>query len=138
MLRDSALVLHVLAVVVWVGSSVLAGVLAARATVEAEPTRGAVLALVRTTFSKVSTPALLLAWVAGLAMFVLSFDAYRHAVWLHVKITVALVLSGLHGALLARMRPERAAKATPNTFGALTAGVVGCAVVAVALVLLRP
>ena len=58
------------------------------------------------------TPSLILVWVTGLSLA--AWSGFYRAGWLHAKIALVLVLSGLHGFLSKRVR-QFASDANPNT-----------------------
>jgi len=81
-----------------------------------------------------------LATVGALARLIPGWSAhYAHAPWMHIKLTIGLVLGGLHGLLVNRVRKaSQGTPVAPGTFVgiAVTYAVLGLA--AVALALFRP
>lgn len=140
MLRETALVLHVAGVILWIGGTAASAWTAAQLALATPEARRAGLGAVRRALLALTMPGLLLAWAGGLALFLSALDVYARAGWLHGKITVALVLSALHGVLVGRVR--RAADGTrevgTGTFAGLSMGIVVLALVAVALAILKP
>jgi putative membrane protein len=48
----------------------------------------------------IMTPAMIATWVFGLSMiWAMGLDALKEAHWLHAKLALVLVLSGMHGAM---------------------------------------
>jgi protoporphyrinogen IX oxidase len=56
----------------------------------------------------ITTPAMIATWILGLWMIALRPEVWTSAHWLHVKLTLVAVLSGLHG-MLARWTGDFAA-----------------------------
>ncbi len=138
-MREISLFLHVLGVILWVGGCASAAFNAAQLMGASSAARVEGLSAVRRTLQVVATPGLLLAWLGGLTMFVSFFDIYARAGWMHGKLTIAILLSAIHGILLARVR--RAASSGSGSAGGFAgfamALVMGAALV-VALVIFRP
>ena len=50
-------------------------------------------------------PAMILTWLLGLSLiWLMGFEAFRHAGWLHAKIVLVLLMSGVHGVLTKYVR----------------------------------
>lgn len=138
MLGEVARIAHLLGVVLWVGALATAGVVALVGRGEG---RRAVLEAARTAVRAVSTPGLLLAWLGGLAMLASGWSlVYSHAGWMHGKLTIGIVLSALHGVLLARLRKagDQGEEAARRPIAIVTVAVVVLALGAIALVVARP
>jgi putative membrane protein len=137
MTQQVALVLHVFGVVLWVGSTVAAAWMAASLVSDGETKA---LSAIRKTLLMIGAPGMLLAWIAGLAILVPGWDRYSHAGWMHGKLTIALVLSALHGVLVGRVRRAVAGTATPNAslFVGVAVAYLVLALAAIGLVLLQP
>ena len=121
---------HVLGVILWVGGAVAAALVVALAPAEG---RAAVAAPARRVVLWVATPGMLVAWAAGLAVLLPSFGSYYlQEGWMHGKLTVALVATGLTGVLTARLR--RAAGGGDAKAGLLR--IVGVALIALAMVVI--
>ena len=140
MLREISLVLHVLGVLLWSGGCASAGGTAAQLSTASPLARTEGLAAVRRSLLVIATPGLLLAWLGGLTIFVTFLDVYARAGWMHGKITIALVLSALHGVLVARVRRAASGErpASQTVFAGLGMAIVIAAAVVVALVIFRP
>jgi len=96
-----ALALHLIGVLMWVGASFSAGLLAAWAPPEDAAKTAATL---RTLVRRVAVPGLLLAWLGGLAQLIPDFgEVYARAGWMHGKLLLVLIISGLTGVLSARL-----------------------------------
>lgn len=138
-MREISLFLHVFGVILWIGGCVSAAFTAAQLMGTSAATRAEGLSSVRRTLQVIATPGLLLAWLGGLTILVNFWDIYARAGWMHGKLTLGIVLSAVHGILLARVR--RAATGGGGSSGAFAgfamALVVGAAIV-VALVIFRP
>jgi putative membrane protein len=139
-LREPALILHVVGIVLWVGGTALAAWTAAQLALSSRDAAAAGLAAVRRGLVVIATPGLLLAWLGGLAMFLTGLDIYARAGWLHGKITIALVLSALHGILMARVRRAATGErpSSQSLFAGLAIAIVCAAAIATALAILRP
>ena len=44
----------------------------------------------------IMNPAMMISWITGLAMLVLSFDFYSSQIWLWVKLLAIIVMTGFH------------------------------------------
>ena len=132
------LALHLVGVLMWVGASFSAGLLAA--TLDPENAKQTSLHL-RGLMRRVATPGLLLAWVGGLGRLVPNFqEVYAAAGWMHTKLALAVVVSGLTGALSARLR--RAADgqkiSDPSRFRIMGIVILSLAAAIVLLAVLKP
>jgi protoporphyrinogen IX oxidase len=95
-------VVHLLADVVWVGALLSVGMLTARAHWMADPAE--VGALARRVHVRLAVPAFLVSLAAGLARIALAPQVYAHMPWMHVKLTLALVLIVVHHLIGARAK----------------------------------
>jgi len=140
MLREISLIVHIAGVVLWVGGAAAAAWTAAQLATATPEARREGLGAVRRALLAVVTPGILLAWVGGLTLFLSALDLYARAGYLHGKITIAVVISALHGVLVARVRKaaDGTREASAATFGGLAMAIVVLALAAVALVILRP
>lgn len=137
MMLELARVLHIFGVVLWVGGMVTGASIGMTLVGKADAVREAGLDAVRSSLRILATPGLLLAWLGGLMMLVSAWsDVYARAGWMHGKLTIGLVLSGLHGMLLARTRPGKPAASRP--FVIVLAATLLLALANIALVVLRP
>lgn len=147
MLREISLIVHLVGVVVWIGGSATGAWTAAQlisapsgASVSASAPHAGLVA-VRKALLALTMPGILLAWAGGLTMFVAHFETmYAHAGWMHGKVALGVVASGLHGALVARVRKasDGTKPGSPGLFAGLAMGIVLVALVVVALVILKP
>lgn len=137
MILDLARILHVFGVLLWVGGMATGSAAAMSLSSKPQAQRAPGMDAVRHALRILATPGLLLAWLGGLAMLVSNWSAvYAHAGWAHGKLTIGILLSGLHGVLLARTRPGRATTARPFVIAlALT---LLFALMNVVLVVVRP
>jgi uncharacterized membrane protein len=99
--------LHVAAMATWLGGTGAVAALAAGA----DPGRAAVL---RRLAVRVLTPAMLVTLALGLWLAVQG-GWFREA-WLHAKLVLVLLLTGLHGVLSGRLRRMEAGAAAPALF----------------------
>lgn len=133
---------HVVGVLLWIGGTVSAAVFLASYLVnrkEGDATGAAEAA--RAVMKKLATPGMIVAWLAGLAMLVPDFtEVYAKAGWMHGKLTLALVASGLTGFISGKLRRAASgeAVATPKALNGAAWGMVALAVVAVFLVMYQP
>lgn len=132
--------LHLLGVVLWIGATAAALLVVPMVP---DAARQATALAARRVVLAVGTPGLLLAWIGGLAQLLPNFTTlYAKAGWMHTKLTVALVASGLTGVAIGRLRriANPAAGATLPTAGPLRGyalGILVLGVVALTLVLWR-
>ena len=95
------LAIHLIGVLMWIGASFSAGLLAAWSPPEHTAETAANL---RRLVRRVAVPGLLLAWIGGLGRLIPEFgDVYARAGWMHTKLLLVLVISGLTGAMSARL-----------------------------------
>ena len=133
--------LHIVAVVTWVGGMLAvtvaaAAVSGARAQHEIA-SRAAFLAHVSQWDRRVTTPAMLLVWMLGLAL-ALTGDWFPQT-WLVAKLAMVLLLSALHGFLSGNLRRlslsgQPGASASRNA----AAAIVGAVLIIVVLVVVKP
>ena len=135
--QQIAVVVHVFGILLWVGGTATAAWVAAALVSDGEPKA---LSAVRKSLLMLGAPGMLLAWAGGLAMLVPNWSQYSHAGWMHGKLTIGLVLAGLHGALVGRVRRPAAGTrlATPSFFAGISIAYLVLALAAVGLVMLRP
>ncbi len=140
MLREISLLVHVVGVVLWIGGSATGAWTAAQLATAPKEARMPGLGAVRRALLVLTMPGILMAWAGGLTMFLGDFEMYRHAGWMHGKVTLGLVASALHGVLVARVRKasDGTRDASPGLFGGLAMGIVLVALLVIALVILRP
>ncbi len=114
MILEIARILHIFGVLLWTGGMATGAAAAMTLVGKPEAQREAGMDAVRSALRILATPGLLLAWLGGLTMLVSNWSAvYAHAGWAHGKLTIGILLSGVHGMLLARTRPQRASSARP-------------------------
>ena len=138
--------LHVAAVVAWIGGDLAIAVVA---TSEAgdEKLRGT---LARKLYQRIAAPGFALAFVLGLYKLGTGWHAatvdangivaggYAKAPWMHVKLTLALVVIAVHHVMGARAKKMMNDGAKPGPMGVLGVVVALCALGAIAMVVLRP
>lgn len=132
-----ALIVHFVGLLLWVGGAAAcawtaAGLVAAGETKALSSVRSALLAVV--------LPGMLLALAGGLARLIPGWStSYAHAPWMHTKLLLGLVLAGLHGLLVARVRKAASGQpATPGVFVGIGASYAVVALIAASLAVLRP
>lgn len=132
------LALHVLGAVGWIGGLAGAGLTVLFADGN---NRKAAAAAARRTVLYLATPGMLLSWVVGLWMLIPAFgDVYAKQGWMHGKLTIALVVTGLTGFLTGRLRKAGVGEADASSrfLGGMIAAVLVLATIVVFLVKLRP
>lgn len=93
--------LHILAVIFWVGGLTTSIMLMRNAQ---EP-QGATAPAVHRLFQRLINPAMIVAWLAALAMLIDGWSAlYARAGWMHGKLTLVVILSALTGVASGRVR----------------------------------
>lgn len=108
----TARLLHVLGLIFWIGGSVTAALVVVLAAGEVQK----VAVAARKAVLFIATPGMLLAWVAGLTVLTSGWSAiYAKAGWMHGKVTVALIITGLTGVLTGRLRRAAAGTGEVNT-----------------------
>lgn len=138
--RSLALAAHLLGVILWVGGIAVAASMAAFAAKRGE-SREAMFDAARRSITTWVTPGMLLAWAGGLTMLVPDFTTvYARAGWMHGKLTLLIVLSGITGVLAARIRKAAAGtrEAPPKLLDGLAIAVVVGAAVILFLAVLKP
>jgi protoporphyrinogen IX oxidase len=137
MMLELARVLHIFGVLLWVGGMVTGAAAGITLVGKADTEREAGLDAIRGALRILATPGLLLAWLGGLVMLMSAWsEVYARAGWMHGKLTIGIILSGLHGMLLARTRPGKPAASRP--FVIVLAATLLLALANIALVVLRP
>ncbi|WP_438749836.1 CopD family protein [Pararhizobium sp. O133] len=133
--------LHILTVIIWMGGMVLlsAGFLWLReAACPRSERETALLAAIKRWDSRVTSPAMGLAWIFGL---VVAWEGdWFSQPWLHAKLAVVIALSALHGNLSATVRrlANDPGRTPPGFLG--SSGLITIAAIAaiVFLVVLKP
>ncbi|WLI77238.1 CopD family protein [Kosakonia sp. H02] len=131
--------LHIASAIIWIGGMLVMAVVAGWCAVQADKTATAGLLIeVRRWSRKVTTPAMILLWIAGVVM-VVAHGQMPH-LWLIVKIVVVLLLSGLHGFLSATLRRMATGEAVKGTgaIGNATALIIVAVAVIILMAVLRP
>jgi putative membrane protein len=133
---ELARIFHVFGLLLWIGGMAAAAVSAIDLAGRPEAERAAGIGAVRGALRALATPGLLLAWLGGIAMLIDGWDVFVRAGWMHGKLTIGILLSAIHGVLIARTRPGRSSEARP--FVILLGATLILSLVNVALVVLRP
>ena len=129
--------IHLVAIIVWIGGVICAGFVVGFA---GESDRTGIASAVRSAFRTVVNPAMIVAWLAGLAVLFHGWDSlYMRAGWMHGKLTLALVLSGLTGVLAGRLRKGASdgSALRPSVFRGFAVGFVVAALCVVTLAKFR-
>jgi protoporphyrinogen IX oxidase len=136
--------LHVAAVLVWIGGLFAAAFIVATASKESpgepgrEPGRMALIEAIRRWDRRVTSPALLVVWGAGLALAMQG--AWFPAPWLIVKLGIVILLSALHGILSGtlRRRGHSDASSPPSWLQYAPLVIIGGVTAIVVLVVIKP
>ncbi|HSG88742.1 MAG TPA: CopD family protein [Pseudomonadales bacterium] len=94
--------LHILAVVLWLGTALFIAALLPRISDLHGESRQRWLATLRKIAKRLETPAMILTWVLGIALML--WGGWASAAWMHAKLTLVLVLTGLHGIQAGRFK----------------------------------
>jgi len=126
---------HIIAAIIWTGGILVMAVVAgwcAYLIKQQEPLPAAMLEFVRQWSRRVTSPAMVLLWLMGLAM-VLLHGRMPH-LWLVLKIVMVVGLSGIHGVLTATLR--RLASGTTTTMSGVVRQATVVVIVLVAAIIL--
>jgi uncharacterized membrane protein len=129
--------LHVLGVIAWVGGVVTCGLMV---VVADDASRRGAAAAARKVARMMSTPGMLLAWLAGLAILIPNFSGYyAQAGWMHGKLTLVFVASGMTGALSGMLKRTAAGEEVKlPRLRVLAVGILVIAAIVVFLVEFQP
>jgi len=133
--------LHIASVITWIGGMLIMALalqVAQRSLQERSAAAERLLQAVRRWDQRVTSPALGLAWLLGIAL--VYFGHWHAAGWLVVKLVFVLMLSALHGMQSGYLRrlaetPELEASALLKNSGPLT---IAAVVVIACMVVLKP
>ncbi|KFG68812.1 CopD family protein [Microvirga sp. BSC39] len=134
--------LHIVAVITWVGGLLVVAVAIAAVSdardQHAIASRGAFLTRVRRWDRRVTTPAMLLVWLMGLALA--SIGQWFPQAWLGAKLAVVLLLSAAHGLLSGNLRRLSLSQepGSPAGLPHAAAAVVVAVLIIVILVVVKP
>jgi putative membrane protein len=109
--------LHFLGITFWIGSAVAVAIAASAPT----PGESSIAQALRKVTLRVTTPAMLVAFAGGFGMLIPSFaEVYAKQGWMHIKLTLLLVLAGATGMLTGKLRRwAEGQEVNPSTFGRL-------------------
>ncbi|MGG7447183.1 CopD family protein [Kosakonia oryzendophytica] len=125
--------LHIIAAIVWIGGILVMAVVASWSAAQKDLTTvSGLLRDVRSWSRRVTTPAMLLLWVAGVVMIV-AHGQLPH-MWLVLKLVLVVLLSGLHGFLSATLRRMAAGEAVKGA--GMIAKATALTIIALALIIL--
>lgn len=131
---------HVAAVIAWIGGLLLQSLALKVATRPAAPLEGDAqfLAGVRRWDSRVTSPAMGLAWLLGLAMAVQA--GWFATGWLNVKLVIVVGLSALHGRQAGQLRRLAAGQSAsnPGSAGRMPPLILAAALCIAVLVIVKP
>lgn len=127
--------LHVAVVVLWTAGVVLAPVLAA-GLARTGAASGPALGVLRRTFHRLASPALVLTWALGLYLAV--SGGWMRFEWLIGKMGLVLLLTLLHGGVSGWLRRGEATGDVPARLGVATLVALGLVTGAALLVVLKP
>jgi putative membrane protein len=125
---------HIIAAIIWIGGILVMAVIVGWCRLrvsENKPLPVSLLEFVRQWSRKVTSPAMVLLWIMGIAMVALH-GKMPHA-WLLVKLLLVVGLSGIHGVLSGNLR--RLAAGTTTKIPAIVSQASNIVVLAVALII---
>jgi len=129
--------LHVAAVLCWSGGLLVAAVTVAAYATKAEAAGAAIIEIVGRWDRRVTTPAMLVVWGAGLALAMQG--QWFGSLWLTIKLGIVVALSALHGVLAGMLRRlARSEAPTPHWLSHMPPLIVGCAAAIAVLVVVKP
>jgi len=128
--------LHFLGITFWIGSAVAVAIAASAPT----PWESGIGQALRKVTLRVTTPAMLVAFAGGFGMLIPSFaEVYSKQGWMHIKLTLLLILAGATGVLTGKLRRwAEGQEVTPSTFGRLAWTISILGVLIVTLAAFRP
>ncbi|QQR91279.1 MAG: CopD family protein [Myxococcales bacterium] len=105
-LRTLALSIHLYSVMIWFGGSLMASWIAVFFTQsDFAESRAEFYNLIRRAMRSVVTPFLILAWLTGLYILLTAWaSTYAKMPWMHTKLTLACLLTGLTGYISATIK----------------------------------
>lgn len=128
--------LHFLGITFWIGSAVAVAIAAAAPT----PWESGIAQTLRKVIVRVTTPAMLVAFVGGLGMLIPNFaDVYAKQGWMHSKLTLLLILAGVTGVLSGKLRRwADGEEVGPKTFSRLAVAISVLSILIVTFAVFRP
>jgi putative membrane protein len=131
--------LHVMANLVWIGSIACVGwLLPAAARAPTPEARATIAEVGASIYRRIATPAFVASFVFGVAQLALNATYYMKSHWFHGKLTMALVVIGLHHVIGAKSKRAASGKVQGGESGAiLTAALLVSAFVAVVLAIYK-
>ena len=126
--------LHVAAVITWIGGMLTVAIILACSGLQHSQDIYWLNGL-RAWDRRVTTPAMLLAWVLGLGLA--SIGDWFPQAWLMAKLVLVLILSGVHGMLVGRLRSLSSrplAVALPNGFATAVGIILATAIITVVVI----
>ncbi len=128
--------LHFLGITFWVGSAVAVAIAAST------PASGAssIAQSLRKVTLRVTTPSMLVAFAGGFGVLIPKFaEVYSKQGWIHIKLTLLLILAGATGVLTGKLRRwTEGQEVSPSTFGRLAWAISILGVLIVTLASFRP
>jgi putative membrane protein len=113
--HDLAIATHLVGVILWIGGTATAAMVALAGAKAAGESRTAILTAARRAVLFIGTPGLLLTWIAGLAYLVPNFmDLYARAGWMHTKLTLLVGMTALTGVFTGRLRKAASGAKEPS------------------------
>ncbi|MGJ4910120.1 CopD family protein [Bradyrhizobium sp. HKCCYLRH2060] len=130
--------LHVAAVLCWSGGLLAAAITIAAAATKAEAAGAATMVEIVSRWDRrVTTPAMLVVWGAGLALAMQG--QWFGSLWLTIKLGIVVALSALHGVLAGTLRRlARSESPAPRWFSHAPPLIVGSAAAIAVLVVVKP
>ena len=125
--------LHLVGAILWFGTTISVGLIAYRLgdPRQADPLRDVA--------RKLGTSGMVLAWLGGLTMLALGWSGYARAGWMHGKLLLVFIASGLTGVLSARLRKWAAGEdVAVESLRTISFALLGIMLLVVVAVLLGP
>lgn len=111
---DRALLIsvHLFGVLLWIGGVTVASMAIAHTS---DASRQPVAVSLRQAAALLITPGLILAWAGGLALLLPNFaNMYAKAGWMHSKLLIAVLATGVTGLVTARLKKLAKGEGTPH------------------------
>ena len=128
--------LHFLGIVFWIGSAAAVAIAASGPT----PWESGIAQSLRKVTLRVTTPSMLVAFAGGFGVLIPNFaEVYSKQGWMHIKLTLLLILAGATGVLTGKLRRwAEGQDVSPSTFGRLAWVISILGVLIVTLASFRP
>lgn len=128
--------LHFVGMTFWIGSAVAVSIAAAAPT----PLESGLAQALRKVTLRVTTPSMIVAFAGGLGMLIPNFvDFYASQGWMHIKLTLLLLLLGATGVLTGRLRRwANGQEVSQSTFARLAWAISVLSILIVTVAVFKP